>query len=120
MDKKKDDFELRLEANSKTLVDLQPLAPLGAIMTPPLDEDFWLLRVPVSDKQAIVAFPKVGTIGVGFQHEEDWNTNLPSACGASRIWHHIKHNKGDSGIPDARCKAALELLLDAVAKLIFK
>jgi hypothetical protein len=80
------------------------------------EDDYWLLRVKVSDKQAIIGFPKFGTIGVGFLQEEDWNTNLPYDVGSEGIWEHIRHNKGDDTIPDERCLEALKLVCDAATK----
>ncbi|HUD75746.1 MAG TPA: hypothetical protein VMQ76_11795 [Terracidiphilus sp.] len=104
-------FTLQLQTNSRRLVNHDP-AP-GIMITPPVDEDFWLYRVPVSDEQAIVGFPKFGVIGIGFQHEEDWNTNLPSGSDAEAIYKHIAHNKGDASIPAARCIAAIQLIKSA-------
>lgn len=80
------------------------------LITPPLDEDFWLLRVRLTPTQSVVAFPKFTTIGIGFAREEDWNTNLPWACGAEEIYNHIAHNKGDKRLSRARCVAAITLL----------
>ena len=85
-------------------------------ITPPVGEDFWLLRVRVSKNQAIVAFPKFGTIGIGFSKEEDWNTNLPYQCSGHKIWNHIKHNKG-RGPKDADCIAAIAMLQSECHKL---
>ena len=45
-----------------------------AMITPPIDEDYWAYRVRLSDTQSIVGFPKFGTVGIGFAVEEDWNT----------------------------------------------
>ena len=87
--------ELKLEVNAKFAPTDGPLIAGNAVVmiTPPLDEDYWLARVQVSDDQAVVCFPKFGTIGVGFQHEdEDWNTNLPYWCDAAEIYDHIKEN----------------------------
>jgi hypothetical protein len=109
-----DGFVLRVEVNAKGAADIQPLQAFGTLITPPINEDYWLLRVPVSDTQAVVAFPKFTTIGVGFQQEEDWNTNLPARVGHKRLWNHIKHNKGSDDIPDDRCVEALKLLIAAV------
>ena len=58
----------------------------NVMVTPNIDEDFWWFRVQVSDMQAIVALPKFGLIGIGFQIEEDWNTNLPSDTIAEEIY----------------------------------
>lgn len=84
------------------------------MITPALDEDYWYMRVKVSDKQAVVAFPKFGTIGIGFQHEEDWNTNLPYSTNAKDLYNHIMVNKGDKKILYATCIKAIELLQLAI------
>jgi hypothetical protein len=109
---------LKLEVNQARVVD-GPLGHVGntvVFVTPPIGEDFWLARVPVSKKQAVVCFPKFGTIGIGFQHEEDWNTNLPYKCPASEIYEHIRHNKGERWIRRSRCIAAIELLRQFAAE----
>ena len=106
-------MELRVEVNSSMVVkESAPLAVNGVacLITPPIDEDYWIARVKVSDEQAVVAFPKFRTIGIGFQKEEDWNTNLPASSSAERIFGHIAHNKGDDDIPNERCIEAIQLL----------
>lgn len=90
-------------------------ANIGLVsITPPIDEDYWLFRVALTEKQAVVGFPKFGTIGIGFAQEEDWNTNLPYTCDAGQIFEHIKHNKGDESIPDEDCLTAIRMIQDAV------
>ena len=65
-----------MELERKTQHDRPPLG--GVLMvTPALSESYWAYRVKLSDKQAMLGFPKFGTIGIGFAIEEDWNTNLP-------------------------------------------
>lgn len=104
---------LKIETNRKQLKHRDP-AP-HVLITPAIGGDFWLWRVAVSDKQAVVAFPKFGVIGIGFQTEgEDWNTNLPSGCSVIEIFEHIKCNKGDDRIPDERCLEAIKLLQEAI------
>jgi len=66
---------------------------IGSV-TPAIDEDYWLYRVRLTQTQAVVAFPKFGTIGIGFAVEEDWNTNLPWTTLAEKILDHIWHNAG--------------------------
>jgi hypothetical protein len=83
-------------------------------VTPMIDEGYWAYRVRLSETQAIVAFPKFFTIGVGFAQEEDWNTNLPYTCETDEIWQHIRHNKADDGISDEDCVAAIRLIQDAI------
>jgi hypothetical protein len=83
-------------------------------LTPPIDEDYWAYRVKVSDKQAIVAFPKFMTIGIGFAVEKDWNTNLPWTCTAEEIFSHINHNKGSKRISDGDCIEAIRLIQAAI------
>jgi hypothetical protein len=85
-----------------------------AMLTPPVGEDYWAYRVRVGDGQAIVAFPKFMTIGVGFAKEEDWNTNLPWTTAAKEIFDHISHNKGDDSITDADCVRAIEMIQAAI------
>jgi hypothetical protein len=86
----------------------------GMMLTPPIGDDYWAYRVRVGDGQAIVAFPKFFTIGVGFAKEEDWNTNLPWTCTATEIFSHIAHNKGDESISDDDCLRAIELIQAAI------
>ncbi len=91
----------------------------GRIMiTPPIDDDYWLFRVGVSDIQGIICFPKFGTFGIGFQLEEDWNTNLPYTCNTMEIYNHIKHNKGDAKISKAICIEAIKMVQDACEKFV--
>jgi hypothetical protein len=91
-------------------------ALLGAFaLTPPIDGDFWMWRVPVAKNQSIVAFRKFGTIGCGFQREKDWNTNLPLSCDATEIYDHIAHNKGCRATR-AKCIAAITALQDFALK----
>ena len=89
---------------------------VGVLLTPAIDEDYWLYRVQLTDTQAIVAFPKFGIIGIGFAKEEDWNTNLPSSVAAESIYAHIKHNKGDGSISRKDCIAAINMIRVAIAQ----
>lgn len=110
---------MQLEYNSRVIHDRGNLGN-GVAITPPIDEDYWIMRVPLSDKQAVVCFPKFFTVGIGFQKEKDWNTNLPYTCDAEEIFAHISHNKGDVGIPDADCIQAIKMLQAEVARLLAK
>lgn len=83
------------------------------MITPPLDEDYWLLRVKLHEDQAILGFPKFGTIGIGFAQEEDWNTNLPYTQDAEHIYNHIKHNKKYDEITDEQCLEAIKMIRTA-------
>lgn len=83
------------------------------MMTPAIDEDYWAYRVRLSDKQAVVGFPKFMTIGIGFAVEEDWNTNLPYTCDTDEIFNHISHNKADDAIADDDVRAAIALVQQA-------
>lgn len=109
---------LKIEANSRCLVEQDFKIRNSLIMvTPKIDEDWWLFRVPLSENQAIVAFPKFGTIGIGFQVEKaDWNTNLPWSCKEDEIYDHIKHNKGDDSINWLDCIKAIRMLQRHIAK----
>lgn len=96
-------LEIRGQADKTTVAG-------GALLAPDVDEDYWAYRVKVSDTQAVVGFPKFGTIGVGFAVEEDWNTNLPYSCDTEVIFRHIEHNKGDDSIPDDDVREAIRLI----------
>jgi len=110
---------LTLELNSKK-VEEDGIFKLSSghqvLMTPSIDEDYWLVRVPLTENQAVVGFPKFGLIGIGFQNEDDWNTNLPSTCSAKQILDHIKHNKGDDSISDEDCLEAIQMIQEYVTK----
>ena len=109
---------LQVEVNAKQWIERDILVGrTHVLMTPPIDADYWLVRVPVTATQAIVGFPKFGTIGVGFQHEADWNANLPYSCEAVQIWEHIRHNKNDKRITRKRGVAAIELLQQTLREL---
>ncbi len=107
---------MKIESNPRILKQIDP-AP-GILITPAIDDDYWLFRVPLSAKQAIVCFPKFMTVGIGFQHETDWNTNLPYTCAAREIFEHIKDNRGDDSIPDAECIAAIEALQGVIKQAL--
>ncbi len=110
---------LHLEVNAQALPQQVSFRIGGShlLITPPLDEDYWLMRIAVSPTQAVVCFPKFGTIGIGFQRADDWNTNLPYREPVEAIFAHIKDNKGDDSIPDARCVAAIRLLQAAIVEM---
>lgn len=108
---------MKIEINSRQISDTGILAGGAVMITPPISEDYWLMRVPLSDKQAIICFPKFGMIGIGFQHEEDWNTNLRSSRSAEDIYEHIKHNKGDKSIKDSDCIDAIRMLQKAIEEV---
>ncbi len=107
-------FKLQLQINRAKLPTeaVESLAKSGLLITPPIGEDFWLYRVAVSKKQAIVAFPKFGVIGCGFQQETDWNTNLPIGQPAEELYTHISHNRRAGGDcpPKQRCLDAIRLI----------
>lgn len=107
-------MDLVLECN-EAMVDKTAILGGGRIMmTPPIDESYWKFRVRVSEKQAIIGFPKFNTIGIGFQHEEDWNTNLPYTTSAKEIYDHIEHNKQDDSIPPELCIRAIKIIQKTV------
>ena len=107
---------MQVEYNSKAIKSNGNIGG-GIMITPPIDEEFWIMRVKLSERQAVVCFPKFGTIGIGFQHEKNWNTNLPYSTPAPEIFDHIKDNKGDQTIGDADCVAAIEALQAAITAL---
>ena len=83
------------------------------LVTPSIGEDYWAFRVKLSEKQAILGFPKFMTIGVGFAVEDDWNTNLPYSCDKMKIYNHIRCNQkveGDKHIKLQDVVSAIELV----------
>lgn len=115
-DQVKDDYPLVLEHNPS--VRDESVISTNIAITPPIENpEYWMFRVKVSSDQAIVAFPKFFTMGIGFQVENDnYNTNLPYKCGLDVIWDHIRCNKGNSSIPDSRCIEALKMVIDACVR----
>jgi len=79
-------------------------------MTPLIDEGYWSYRVMLSERQAVVGFPKFSTIGIGFAVEDDWNTNFPYTCGTEEIFAHIAHNKDDDAISDDDVREAIRMI----------
>jgi len=119
MKAKEKPFKLVLEVNEKFIDGDENIVQLGAItamVTPPLNEDYWQFRVKVNDEQAIVGFPKFSTIGIGFALEDDWNTNLPYDTHTKSIWEWIKHNKHYASIPDKRCIEAIKMVQQAATE----
>jgi hypothetical protein len=85
------------------------------LATPSLDENYWSYRVRLSENQAVLGFPKMMTIGIGFEKEdEDWNTNLPWWAPSEKILGHIIKNKGDSSIRDEDVLTAIKMIREAV------
>lgn len=106
-----DPLVLRLERRDQAA---QPM--IGAIsLTPPVNEDFWGYRVQLGHGQAVLGFPKHGTVGVGFALEDDWNTNLPYRCETDYVVSHILHNKRYECISDEDVRAAVLLVQEAAA-----
>lgn len=107
----------RREQSDKTLS--ASAGDATVLITPPITDDYWKYRVRVADGQAVVGFPKFGTIGVGFAEEEDWNTNLPYTGDAESIRKHIWHNRApldDSTESAALVVRAIEMIQEAVAE----
>ena len=83
----------------------------GIMMTPIVNPDYWSYRVKLSDKQAVLGFPKFTTIGIGFADEtNDWNVNLSYVRDTETIFQHIRENKGDESISNDDVRAAIALI----------
>jgi len=114
-------MKLRLEYNDKcedaTGLLLRPTNEGGDLflISPDTGPDYWLFRVQLVKDQAIVAFPKMGLLGVGFAIEEDWNRNLPidrrqTDEELAQIWDHIRANKKYPSITKKMGMEALRLI----------
>ena len=110
-------MKLRLETKNQVDEVGQSLQGSGIMLTPAINEAYWQFRVKLSETQAIVAFPKFNTFGIGFQNEEDWNTNLPYTVNTYEIYDHIRHNKQDESIKTNDCIAAIQIVQNAVKAL---
>ena len=108
---KKLELEFRNEFKKKQ--DTFQTGKVVIMMTPPLDDDYWVFRIKLHADQALIAFPKFGTLGIGFAQEDDWNTNLPYSCKTEEIYNHIKKNKKYTQITKATCIEAIEILRKA-------
>lgn len=106
-------FELEFRDKFKKSKDTLKVGNVTIMMTPEIDEDYWIFRIKLFKDQALVAFPKFGTIGIGFAIEEDWNTNLPWGCETKEIYSHIKDNKKYKEISDKDCLLAINILQKA-------
>ena len=90
----------------------------NAMITPKIDEEYWICRVRVSRKQTIICFPKFRTYGIGFQTEKkDWNTNLPYTIEAEKIYNHIKINKGNCFLSKKTCIEAIKMLQEFIRNM---
>lgn len=100
------------------------------MMAPLVNPDYWVFRIQLHPRQALVAFPKFGGYGIGFQYERRWNTNLPyngkvlsyykKQFGddyVSYLFNHIKQNKRYKSISDEKCKEAIRMLIKACEQL---
>ena len=108
---KKLELEFRNEFKKKQ--DSFKTGNLTIMMTPSLDDDYWVFRIVLHKEQALVAFPKFGTMGIGFTEEIDWNTNLPYFCEADYIAKHIWKNRKYKEITKKILIEAIEVLQKA-------
>jgi hypothetical protein len=77
----------------------------------------WYYRVAVSDRQAVVGFPKFSTVGIGFEDEPgSLDLNLGYDRGTETIFRHVYSNKGDAAIADDACRQAISMVRDAAAR----
>ena len=86
------------------------------MISPQISEEYWTFRIKLYRKQALVAFPKFMTYGIGFAQEAGWNTNLPYTSPAEEIYEHIEYNKKYKEIKKSDCIKAIEMLQEACKK----
>lgn len=75
-------------------------------------DERWTYRVQVSERQAVVGFPKLGRIAIGFA-DETLSCNVPHTCDAELIYELIEHNQNDDTISREDCLAAIRMVQDA-------
>lgn len=88
------------------------------MITPPINEEYYVAKVELYKDQSINLFPKFSTYGIGFAQEENWNTNLPYQCNTEKIYHHILENKKYDEISKKECIKAIEILQDIAEKIM--
>jgi len=106
-------IKLKIEYNSqcvdRTIVEQTPFG--HGVISPVVSDDYWLFRVPLFENQALLAFPKCFTMGIGFAQEEvEQNVNLPYECGIETILKYLKRNKKYEDISDAKIREAIKML----------
>lgn len=88
------------------------------MISPSVDEEYWIFRVKLCKDQAVLGFPKMGMVGVGMALEENWNTNLPlnsedtPLANTNRIYSHIKCNKKYESITRQMIVDAIMLIVE--------
>lgn len=115
--------KLKLQINLEHINDPRAKYQTGelnnfVIFTPPIGEDYWLYRVNLFEDQSIIAFTKFGTIGIGFEIEDDWNTNLPYSEKAEQICQHIWHNRKYIAIKRKRTIRAIEMIQERIKSCV--
>ena len=110
---KKQKLELEFRNEFKKTTTSFQAGKIQIMVTPPIDEDYWVFRVKLHKDQAVVAFPKFGTLGIGFAKEENWNTNLPYQCTTKEIADWIWKNRKYSQVTYKLMSEAIEILRKA-------
>jgi hypothetical protein len=80
------------------------------IIAPIVNEGYWLYRIKLYKDQSLIAFPKIGTLGVGFSQEEDFNRNLPFSVPPKYLMAHIWINRKYKQITKKLILEAIEML----------
>lgn len=106
-------LELEFRNEFKPAASTFQVGNTQVMITPPISEDYWVFRIKLYKDQALIAFPKFTTLGIGFAIEDDWNTNLPYRTDAIGIYNHIKHNKLYKQISKQMCIDAITILQKA-------
>jgi len=108
--------KLKLEINQNHVSGNEEnvLKNRGIMITPPINKDYWTLRIHLYEDQYIQAFQKFMTLGIGFAIEDDWNTNLPYTCDAEEILNHIWHNRRYVAIKKKRTLRAIKMIQDFI------
>lgn len=105
------DPEPRSQPEPETaLVD--PEAPI--LERRPPNKDQWVYRIKLSAQQAMIGFPRDGTIEIAFENETVLDRSVPyNLFAPDLIYDHIQVNKGDDGIWDDTCIQAIQFIVEA-------
>jgi hypothetical protein len=80
-------------------------------------DDYWAYRVDLSDKQALIGFPKHGTIGIDFLHNR--GEDLPYSVNPERLADFFAPGRllgGDAVIPREHVIRAIKMIREAVVE----
>ena len=114
---------MNVEINKKYMIDVEKkyMETINDcfVITPAIDDNYWISRVHLYKDQYVVLFPKFFTYGIGFAIEDnEWNVNLPYKHSAEEICNHIWDNHKYDEITKEQVIEAIKLLQNTCEKIL--